>query len=980
MELQHFSLDTFFNKYALIDKFGNKIELTPSDTFKRVAKTLSNLEPINKEYWFEEFLWVLENGAIPAGRILANAGAEEYKPNTSVINCLVSDDITDSMEKILDVLSDTGKSLRRGSGLGMCMSLLRPAGSFVSGVGAESSGPLSFADIFNELCKTISSAGGRRGAMMLTFHVFHPDVFNVIKAKREAGRLRQYNISILSTNEFMNAVENDDNWELYFPITKKEYEIALDENKLKYKYKEWPVFDENYLLNNEKNKVLVKIYETVKAKELYDAIMNSTFEFSEPGIINIDTVNELNNLYWCENIIASNPCSEQFLPKNGACLLGSINLTQLVIDPFLDSVRFDWDKYKEIIKIFTRLLDNVVEINGLPLEKQIKEIKEKRRHGTGLFGLGSMLVMMKIKYGSKESLDMIDKLYKELAVVSYETGVELAKEKGPCHILIDKDSRYKFINSKYMQQLPNNILDDILEYGCRFTHATTSAPTGTTAFSIGNNCSNGIEPSFLHHYKRNIIKSGKKTKEQGDVFSYEFLKYKELIGNEISVDKLPDYFSTSNNLSPKEHIDVQAAAQKWIDSSISKCIAKGTNLLTNIGIVPIERIGYAVDPGKFGKVDPRINKVLCPDNKWRKIKNHYYDGFKDTLILKFENGFELEGSHVHKLKTKDGWKKLKDLKVGDSVLNRKGIKLNSEGKNKLPLVLDNCFNFEAMTPKLAEFIGMYLAFGEIIDGNLIFKISCLDKQNRLFDLINKLFNIIIDNNLSGEIIINDKSIIRLLTICGEDKLIPEQLMEGNESELLSLLTGISINTNEGFDIFYSSSKKLINQLFSVGTYLGYSSNIESFKFGNTYYYLLSIDMNTVNKNETSLLRIIEIKNSKNELYDIEVEETHDYVINGIYSHNTINCPSDISFEDFKDLYMYAWKKGCKGITTYRYNPEKVGSVLVDPNLQKNTKVKFKLESNKEIVVDGNETVVYENEEHIAQNLFEAIREGQYGKF
>jgi len=595
MELQPSSQEIYGKKYQLRMQDGTLIDTCLDDTFKRVARGLSELEEkatmimvdgpnIQKQtYWNDEFLWALRNGAIPAGRIIANTGAGEYKSRTSTINCLVSDNVRDSIESIGLGVHEAMTSLSTGAGMGFCFSLLRPKGAYVNGVGASTSGPLSFADIYDSMCKTISSAGGRRGAMMLTFHVHHPDIIEVIKAKREDGRLRQFNISALISDEFMEAVKSDGDWDLYFPISQSEYDMNLAGDFTGHIVeKEWPVHEDNYVIEN--GLVACKVYKTIKARELWELIMRSTFDFSEPGFLLIDKINRENNNYYCEVIISTNPCGEQPLPANGACLLGSVNLTMFVNNPFgykntKDrkqtnwNPKFDWDKFRKVVRIFTRMLDNVVGIHGLPLEKQAAELIRKRRHGMGFTGLSSALTMLKIKYGSESAVKFTEEVTKVLAIEGYKAGIELAKEKGMAPIFTENDNNLEmFIKSEYMQKLPQELLDDIQEHGCRFTHHSSIAPTGTISLSICNNVSNGIEPSFLHIYNRNIIEEGKSTKKQVEVYSYEFLKYKELVDPDATVDSLPDYFVTADSVSPKQHIDMQAAAQKWIDSSISKTI------------------------------------------------------------------------------------------------------------------------------------------------------------------------------------------------------------------------------------------------------------------------------------------------------------------------------------------------------------------------------------------------------------------------
>ncbi len=601
------SLDIWEKKYRLTTKSGEVIDHTIDETYARVARALADVETDDKlkEVWEEKFLWALRHGAIPAGRITSNAGAWAYKPATSTINCTVSGIVRDSMDDILSKVHEAGLTLKAGCGIGYEFSTLRPKGAFVAGAGAYTSGPLSFMDIFDKMCFTVSSAGGRRGAQMATFDVGHPDVMDFIKAKREDGRLRQFNLSLLVTREFMEAVIASDDWHLAFPISPKEVELdGIDINDAKQVvWRDWPI-KEDYITNDE-GLVACKIYKTIKAKRLWDMIMTSTYDFAEPGFILIDEYNEMNNNWFCENVRATNPCGEQGLPPYGACLLGSVNLTKFVLDPFTDKARFDWETFRETVAIFTRMLDNVVEINGLPLEQQRQEIMNKRRHGMGYLGLGSTITMMRMKYGEKASLEFTEKVTRELALVGWRTGLELAKEKGAAPIM---DSEYEVNGemlrkrpemkrdgfkvgdkvkgkvlhakySRYMQRVAEvdpELVNEMAEVGCRFTHHSSIAPTGTISLSLANNASNGIEPSFAHHYSRNVIREGKKSKEKVDVFSFELLAYRQLVNpkampfSDKADERLPEYFISADQVTPKQHVDIQAASQKWIDSSISK--------------------------------------------------------------------------------------------------------------------------------------------------------------------------------------------------------------------------------------------------------------------------------------------------------------------------------------------------------------------------------------------------------------------------
>ncbi|QNU63480.1 LAGLIDADG family homing endonuclease [Vreelandella titanicae] len=961
-------------KYRLKDRHSQPVDQDVGATFERVARALAAVEGDKAEEWLPKFRWALENGAIPAGRILSNAGAEAYKPAVSLINCTVSRTIRDSMRDILDSVVDAGMTLKSGAGIGYDFSTLRHKGAFVFGAGAGTNGPLAFMDIYDKMCFTVASAGGRRGAQMGTFDVGHPDVREFIQAKREAGRLRQFNLSLLITDEFMEAVKNNADWPLAFPLHPGEKEDVKAEDLI---YRDWPVVEEGYTVDAE-GRVACRIVEVIKARELWDTIMSSTYDYAEPGFILIDQVNRMNNNWFCEDIRATNPCvtadtwihtskgprqvsqligqpftaiidgqayqsgsdgffltakkpvirlqtaegyalkltsdhrvrrvsaftryrtetewcaagdlqvgdrvllndhrdapewggrlneaqgyllgllvgdgtlkadkavlsvwpqaavangsdsffgkgvssimalaeeaakslphradfagwqkvsgrneyrlstaalrnlaiemgmqpgnkaitpeleqassdgyvgflrgffdadgsvqgtqekgvsvrlaqsdlarleavqrmlqrlgviatlyqdrrsaakrhlpdgkgghrayntlpqhelmisgdnlrrfedligfgdhdkqiklekllgsyqrelnrerfvarvvghkeegveevydvkipgintfdangfhahncGEQPLPPEGACLLGSVNLTKFVIDPFGAEPRFDWERYRKVVAIFTRMLDNVVEIAGLPLPQQQREIEAKRRHGMGFLGLGSTLTMLKIPYGSKQSLVFTDEVSRHLAIEGWKQALELSQEKGMAPVLeqehtitpkmlrerpqLAKDGYEvgdqvpgRILHARYSQymaqvaELEPELVSQLAEHGARFTHHSSIAPTGTISLSMGNNASNGIEPSFSHRYFRNIIQSGKKTKEQVEVVSFELAAYRHFIASDAVDSDLPDYFVTADAISPEQHVAVQAAAQHWVDSAISKTV------------------------------------------------------------------------------------------------------------------------------------------------------------------------------------------------------------------------------------------------------------------------------------------------------------------------------------------------------------------------------------------------------------------------
>ncbi|MGA1561410.1 MAG: adenosylcobalamin-dependent ribonucleoside-diphosphate reductase [Gammaproteobacteria bacterium] len=672
------SQDIWDKKYRLKAKDGTAVDQSMDDTYRRVAKALAEVESKDKQAeWEARFVWALQHGAIPAGRITSNAGALEHKPATSTINCTVSGTVKDSMRGILDKVQEAGMTLKAGCGIGYEFSTLRPKGAFVAGAGAYTSGPLSFMDIYDKMCFTVSSAGGRRGAQMATFDVGHPDVMDFIKAKREDGRLRQFNLSLLITKEFMEAVRNNADWKLAFPVTAQEAEVdGLDlNNSSEVVWRDWP--DSNGYVTNDAGQVACKVYKTLRARRLWDLIMASTYDYAEPGFILIDKVNEMNNNWFCENIRATNPCGEQPLPPYGACLLGSVNLTRFVREPFTKNAHFDWDEYREVVRVFTRMLDNVVEINGLPLDEQRKEIEAKRRHGMGYLGLGSTMTMLGMKYGSPESLEFTEQVTKEMAVEGWKTGLELAREKGMAPVMDDdftvnpemlrlrpemlKDgwkvgdsikgrvlhARY----SRYMQQIAKEhpeLVASMEEEGCRFTHHSSIAPTGTISLSLANNASNGIEPSFAHHYSRNVIREGKKSKEKVDVFSFELLAYRALVNpdampySEDPAQALPDYFISSEDITPTAHVDVQAAAQKWIDSSISKTV----NVPTDFDYDAFKDVyQYAYEKGLKGCTTFRFNPevfqgVLVKDKDLEKTT--YRFTLEDGTVVEAKGNEEIE--------------------------------------------------------------------------------------------------------------------------------------------------------------------------------------------------------------------------------------------------------------------------------------------------------------------------------------------------
>ena len=507
-------------KYRLKYADGTAIDKSVEDTWARIAKDLASVEK-NKEQWEKEFYAALEDFKfLPAGRITAGAGTNR---KVTLFNCFVMGTIPDDMEGIFNMLKEAALTMQQGGGIGYDFSTIRPNGALVKGVAADASGPLSFMDVWDSMCRTIMSAGSRRGAMMATMRCDHPDIEQFISAKSDPIRLRMFNLSVLVTDPFMEAVKNDGDWNLIF--------------------------------NGE-------VYKTLKARTLWDQIMQSTYDYAEPGVIFIDRINKLNNLNYCETISATNPCGEQPLPPYGACLLGSINFAQLVEKPFEKGAKINEAKLESLVATAVRMMDNVVDASKFPLKEQAQEAKNKRRIGLGVTGLADALLMVGLRYGSDEAAAQTERWLHILAKSAYSASVELAKEKG-AFPLFDAEA---FLKSGSMQTMDKEICSDIKKYGVRNALLTSIAPTGTISLYAGN-VSSGIEPVFAYSYTRKVLqKDGSKTEEE--VVDYAVKMWRDLKGD----TPLPDYFVNAQTLSPLEHVKMQSAAQKWIDSSISKTI------------------------------------------------------------------------------------------------------------------------------------------------------------------------------------------------------------------------------------------------------------------------------------------------------------------------------------------------------------------------------------------------------------------------
>jgi ribonucleoside-diphosphate reductase alpha chain len=541
-------------KYRLKDGDGTVRDRTVEDTWRRVARALAKNEA-RPEAWEDPFFHALEDFRfLPAGRITAGAGTARQ---VTLFNCFVMGTIPDNLDGIFNALREAALTMQQGGGIGYDFSTIRPRGAEVKGVAADASGPLSFMDVWDAMCRTIMSAGSRRGAMMATMRCDHPDIEDFVSAKADASRLRMFNLSVLVTDAFMEAVKADGPWELSFGG---------------------------------------KVYHTIQARDLWNRIMQATYDFAEPGVIFIDRINQANNLAYCETISATNPCGEQPLPPYGACLLGSINLARLVRDPFETTAHVDEAELDTLVATAIRMMDDVVDVSNFPLEQQRQEAQAKRRIGLGVTGLADALLMKGMRYGSEEAAEQTERWMHRIARAAYLASVELAKEKG-AFPLFDADA---FLASGTMQAMDEDVRAAVAEHGIRNALLTSVAPTGTISLYAGN-VSSGIEPVFAYSYTRKVLqKDGSRTEEE--VEDYAVQMWREKFGDA----DLPDYFVNAQMLEPENHVRMQAAAQKWVDSSISKTI----NVPEDIGFEAFKNVYMqAYETGCKGCTTYRPNDV-----------------------------------------------------------------------------------------------------------------------------------------------------------------------------------------------------------------------------------------------------------------------------------------------------------------------------------------------------------------------------------
>ena len=542
-------------KYRFKTESGEAVDGTLQDSWRRIAAALAKPED-QEEAWAKRFYGALENFAfLPAGRIQAGAGTDR---KVTLFNCFVMGRIPDDMTGIFENLKEAAVTLQQGGGIGYDFSTLRPKGALVHGVGADASGPLSFMDVWDAMCRTILSAGSRRGAMMATLACDHPDIEAFIEAKQDPTRLRMFNLSVLVSDDFMQAVRSDAPWELAFGGT---------------------------------------VYKVVQARDLWDRIMQATYAYAEPGVIFIDRINNRNNLHYCEEIHATNPCGEQPLPPYGACLLGSINLASLVENPFEPNARLDMARLNELVPLAVRMLDNAIDASGFPLPQQRQEAQAKRRIGLGVTGLADALILCGARYGSAEAVKLTETWMAALRRAAYLASIGLAKEKG-AFPLFDREA---YLAGASIQELDQDIKDAIAKHGIRNALVTSVAPTGTISL-LANNVSSGLEPVFAFASKRQILQPDG-SRRQEEVVDYAYSLFRRLKGPEAA---LPESFVDSQSLAPGDHLVMQAAVQKFIDSSVSKTI----NLPADLSFEAFKDVySQAYDLGCKGCTTYRPNEV-----------------------------------------------------------------------------------------------------------------------------------------------------------------------------------------------------------------------------------------------------------------------------------------------------------------------------------------------------------------------------------
>ena len=523
-------------------------DATIEDTWQRIANALSDQETSDKKFWQQQFYKAMSGFTfLPGGRIQAGCGTHH---KVTLFNCFVMGTIEDSMDGIFNALKEGALTMQQGGGVGYDFSTLRPEGMPANVTGRVASGPVSFMHTWDAMCKTVLSSGNRRGAMMATLRCDHPDIELFIDAKKDKTSLRNFNLSVLVTDAFMEAVKQKKEWPLVFPVQN----ISTNKDKSNIEYRTW---------SGKSEKIACKVIKTVSANDLWEKIIRASYDYAEPGVLFIDRINEYNNLNYRETISATNPCGEIPLPPYGACNLGSINLTNFINNPFSEQSTFDEKHFMDTVKIAVRMLDNVIDLSQYPLPSQQQQAHGSRRIGLGITGLADAFAMLGYQYGDKISCEWTEHMMKTLCHEAYLTSIELAKERGPFPYFVKE----QHLNSAFIQSLPDYIKSEIERHGIRNSHLIAIAPTGTISL-LANNVSSGIEPLFNLSYERTVLNND----GSSSIYTLKDYAYQLWQQKNESSEAIPDVFVTAHQLEPQIHIEMQSLIQQYVDNAVSKTI------------------------------------------------------------------------------------------------------------------------------------------------------------------------------------------------------------------------------------------------------------------------------------------------------------------------------------------------------------------------------------------------------------------------